>query len=72
MSVNPLGDVLAGPCYEMSTILTADLDPGVIAQGKFDLDVVGHYALPDIFQLRVNTRANTAVSLGRLSEEEIE
>jgi hypothetical protein len=28
--------------------------PGEIAEGKFDLDVVGHYARPDVFRLDVN------------------
>jgi nitrilase len=42
--VNPLGCVLAGPDYSGEKILTADLDPGEVAEGKFDLDVAGHYA----------------------------
>jgi nitrilase len=52
--ISPLGRVLAGPNYEGECILRADLDPGEIAEGKFDLDVVGHYARPDVFQLEVN------------------
>jgi nitrilase len=55
--VNPLGCVLAGPDYSGEKILTADLDPGEIAEGKFDLDVVGHYARPDVFRLEVNEKA---------------
>jgi nitrilase len=47
--------VLAGPLYDRSGILTADLDLDEIARGKFDFDVVGHYARPDIFRLVVNT-----------------
>jgi nitrilase len=54
--VSPLGEVLAGPCFGDAAILAADLDLGTIARGKYDLDVVGHYARPDIFQLTVNTR----------------
>jgi hypothetical protein len=44
-------------CSPDEKILTADLDPGEIAEGKFDLDVVGHYARPDVFRLEVNEKA---------------
>ena len=59
--VDPLGHVLAGPQRDSECLLTADLDPGAIPRGKFDLDVVGHYARPDIFQLRVNEAPTKAV-----------
>ena len=52
--VNPLGQVLAGPHFDGETILTADLDLADIGRGKFDFDVVGHYARPDVFRLVVN------------------
>jgi len=52
--VTPFGRVLAGPHFGGETILTAELDPAEITRGKFDLDVAGHYARPDVFQLRVN------------------
>ena len=61
MIVSPLGDVLAGPNFEEEAILTANLDLDDIARGKFDFDVVGHYARPDVFQLRVNEKAAMAV-----------
>lgn len=51
--ISPLGDLLAGPVYNEPTMLTADIDMGIIAEGKFDLDVVGHYSRPDIFKLQV-------------------
>ncbi|MFN8484747.1 MAG: carbon-nitrogen hydrolase family protein [Anaerolineae bacterium] len=60
--ISPLGEVLAGPCFDEAAILTAELDMGAIARGKFDLDVVGHYARPDIFQLTVNTRPARSVN----------
>ncbi len=50
----PLGDTIAGPLLGEAGMLHADLDLGDIARGKFDFDVVGHYARPDIFSLRVN------------------
>lgn len=58
--VNPQGVVLAGPHYGGETILIADLDRNEIAEGKFDLDVAGHYARPDVFRLTVNERAAPA------------
>ena len=54
--VDPFGRVLAGPQYDGPCILTADLDPGELARGKYDFDVVGHYSRPDVFELRVNER----------------
>ena len=51
--VSPLGNVIAGPLYDAED-LTADLDMDEIPQGRFDLDVVGHYARPDVFRLTVN------------------
>jgi len=52
--IGPLGRVMAGPCYDGECILRAELDEGEIAEGKFDLDVVGHYARPDVFELKVD------------------
>lgn len=52
--VDPLGQIIAGPDFEGETILCAELDMGEIARGKFDFDVVGHYARPDVFRLHVN------------------
>ena len=59
--VGPFGDVLAGPDFSGECILTADLDLTEIARGKYDLDVVGHYARPDVFRLLVNERPTAAV-----------
>jgi nitrilase len=59
--IGPLGQVLAGPVFNQSQILVAELDMAEIARGKYDFDVVGHYARPDVFQLHVNERATPAV-----------
>ncbi len=59
--VNPQGKILAGPNREGECILTADIDLREIVEGKYDLDVVGHYSRPDIFQLEVNEKATKAV-----------
>jgi nitrilase len=62
MIVSPLGDLLAGPNYDGETILYADVDRNDIARAKYDFDVVGHYARPDVFQLRVNEQAMPTVA----------
>jgi nitrilase len=59
--IGPLGEVLAGPVFGSETILTADLDLNDIARGKYDFDVAGHYARPDIFRLHVNERVMRSV-----------
>ena len=60
--VTPLGKWLAGPAYGSEQILTAEINLAEIAEGKFDLDVVGHYARADVFQLQVNESPQEAVS----------
>ncbi len=60
--VNPQGEILAGPQYDGECILTAELNRNEIAEGKFDLDVVGHYARPDVFQLQVKEDATCPVN----------
>lgn len=63
--VSPLGELLAGPNYDGECVLTATIDPGEIARGKYDFDVVGHYARPDVFRLTVNERPQPPVVLER-------
>ncbi|NKJ42421.1 nitrilase [Novosphingobium sp. SG720] len=62
LMVDPLGQVLAGPDFSGETILYADIEPGQVVRGKYDFDVVGHYARPDVFELAVNVAPRRAVS----------
>lgn len=59
--VSPLGEVLAEPVFGKETLLTAELDKSEIVRGKYDMDVVGHYARPDIFTLSVDETPQTLV-----------
>ena len=52
--VSPLGEVLAGPATDGEAILHARLDLGEVVEAKYDFDVVGHYARPDVFRLVVD------------------
>ena len=63
--INPLGRILAGPAFDGPTILSAELDLNEIPRAKFDFDVVGHYARPDVFRLVVNESETKAVSSDR-------
>jgi nitrilase len=60
--VGPLGDVLAGPLFDAEGILYANLDLAEIPRARYDFDVTGHYARPDIFRLIVNERSMPAVA----------
>lgn len=64
--VGPLGDVLAGPVYGEEAILTADIDLDDVVRGRFDLDVTGHYARPDLFQLSVDETPHRPVDAFRI------
>jgi len=59
--VNPFGEILAGPGYDGPATLTAELDLDQIPRGKYDFDVAGHYARPDVFTLSVDERPKPAV-----------
>jgi len=60
--ISPLGEVLAGPVYGREAILTAEIDLMDAIRGRYDLDVSGHYARPDIFTLSVDERARQPVA----------
>jgi nitrilase len=62
MIISPLGELLVGPNYESETILYADIDLNEIVRGKYDFDVAGHYARPDVFRLNVDEREKTIVN----------
>jgi predicted amidohydrolase len=61
MIVSPLGEILAGPEVGGEAILRAEIDLARVAEGKYDFDVTGHYARPDIFRLTVDEQARPAV-----------
>lgn len=60
--IDPLGNVLVEPDFTGETIQVAELDRRIIARGKYDLDVVGHYARPDVFSLSVDARPKSPVA----------
>ncbi|WP_095118760.1 carbon-nitrogen hydrolase family protein [Pseudomonas sp. Irchel s3f10] len=59
--VGPMGDVLAGPLRGEAGLLTAEIDTDELVRARYDYDVVGHYARPDVFELSVDERAKPGV-----------
>lgn len=59
--IAPDGGVLAGPVFDEEVVLDAEIDLTDIARGHLDMDAVGHYSRPDLFELRVNIRRQSPV-----------
>ncbi|MGE4278781.1 MAG: carbon-nitrogen hydrolase family protein [Magnetospirillum sp.] len=59
--IGPLGEILAGPVFNEAAILIAELDFDHMTRARFDFDVAGHYARPDIFTLTVDERSKPPV-----------
>ena len=59
--IAPGGEIVAGPMRQQEGILYTEIDLSKVAIAKRAFDVTGHYARPDIFQLNVNTKAQTPV-----------
>lgn len=59
--VDPLGNYVAGPVWNREEIIVADLDMGNVIDARFDFDVVGHYARPDVFTLMVDFEEKASV-----------
>lgn len=67
--VSPLGEILAGPVTGREAILTADVDLEDIVRARYDLDVSGHYARPDVFRLQVDPTPRAPVTFAPLPRD---
>jgi nitrilase len=63
--VDPDGKIVAGPAREEETILYAEVDRAKITGPRWQLDIAGHYARPDIFELVVHRRAKPLLTEAR-------
>lgn len=59
--VGPLGEVLAGPLQGETGLVVAGIDTDELVKARYDFDVVGHYARPDVFSLAVDERPRQTV-----------
>jgi len=63
MIADPEGNIIAGPLSKEEGILYADVDTSVIRNTKWNLDVAGHYARPDAFQLTIRTTSDQIINI---------
>jgi nitrilase len=62
--VDPDGKIVAGPLDSAEGILYADVEAHQLVGPRWQLDVAGHYARPDIFTLHVNTEPRPFLQVG--------
>jgi nitrilase len=62
--IAPGGKIVAGPLRKDVGILYADIDTAAVGAARRNLDVVGHYARPDVFTLHVNDRVQRPAEFG--------
>ena len=62
--IAPNAEYVVGPVYDQPGIIYAEIDPGLITEGRLALDTDGHYARPDVFRLEVNEREQETVTYG--------
>jgi nitrilase len=61
--VDPDGKIVAGPAMETETILYASFRADELVGPRWQLDIAGHYARPDVFELIVHRQPKPAIRL---------
>ncbi len=54
--IDPYGHYLTEPVWDEEKIIYADLDMNLAAACKMEHDAIGHYARPDVLELKVNDK----------------
>jgi nitrilase len=69
--VSPDGKFVAGPLNAEEGILYAELDLRQMRGSKWNLDVAGHYARPDVFRLTVSKEDRPMIAVAQTSGQEL-
>ena len=67
--IAPDGSHLCAPVTQGEGIAIADLDFSLITKRKLMMDSVGHYARPDLFQLKVNKAEQSAINIAESEKD---
>ncbi len=67
-AIGPDTSYIAGPVFDETAIIHAELQLDRIAEGHLVLDTGGHYARPDVFHLEVNDQRQLGVVFGSQRE----
>lgn len=59
--IGPDAEYVTAPLYGKAAIIYGEIDPGKISEGHLALDTDGHYARPDVFELRINDAPQRSV-----------
>ena len=70
--VSPDGKFVAGPLHAEEGILYAELDPRQMRGSKWNLDVAGHYARPDVFRLTVSKEDRPMIDVAQTPGQELQ
>ena len=70
--VSPDGKFVAGPLNAEEGILYAELDPRQMRGSKWNLDVAGHYARPDVFRLTVSKEDRPMIAVAQTPGQELQ
>ena len=70
--VSPDGKFVAGPLNAEEGILYAELDPRQMRGSKWNLDVAGHYARPDVFRLTVSKEDRPMIAVAQIPGQELQ
>lgn len=67
--VSPLGKIISGPLFDNSGALIAELNLEEITMGKFEFDVIGHYARKDIFNFEAMNQPEMKIEKEATTED---
>jgi nitrilase len=70
--VSPDGKIIAGPLNEEEGIIYAEIDPKQMRGSKWNLDVAGHYARPDVFRLTVNQEGRPIMAIAETPGQDLQ